>query len=110
MLRQAHRDRSRRDLACLLAPVVAPAGYLLAALITIRLMHHPEAAGPWWFIGLASGLAAAGLCRWAPGFPGYHATAALGCYLAAVAAAASVATVSAARGARALIRSGRASG
>ncbi|HUD36500.1 MAG TPA: hypothetical protein VMR14_06370 [Streptosporangiaceae bacterium] len=149
LLRRARRERRRRDLAFLLLPVVVPTAYLVAAFATVRLVHHPEASGPWWFIGftiagfaaaavaaagpivtlrrlrpggwtvrlavraagvaavtvaaagLASGLAAAGLCRWAPAFPGYHATAALACYLIAVAVAAMTATVSAARGARA---------
>ncbi len=51
--------------------------------------------------GAASGIAATGLCLWAPGFAGYHHDGLLGGYLAAVALTAAIATVSAARGVRA---------
>jgi hypothetical protein len=151
MLGRARRDRRHRDLARLLLPVAVPAVYLLSAFGAGRLVHHPEASGPWWFIGftiggfaaaavsaagpiltlgrmrpsgravrlavraaavaavtvaaagLASGFTAAGLYRWAPSYPGYHASALLGCYLVTVAAVAAIATVSAARGVRAAV-------
>ncbi len=146
MLRQARRERRRRDLACLLLPVVVPMVYLAAAIGTLALVHHPEASGPWWFIGftiagfasagisaagpilalkrlsprgpavrlavraaglaaasitaagLASGIAATGLCLWSAGFAAYHNGPALDGYLVTVVAGASVAAVSAARG------------
>jgi hypothetical protein len=60
MLRRARRERRRRDLGCLLLPVTVPLGYLAAGLVTLALVHHPEASGPWWFIGFTvAGFAAA---------------------------------------------------
>jgi hypothetical protein len=51
MLRQARRAGGRRDLAGLALPVAVPVGYLLAAALMVKLVRHPEASGPWWFIG-----------------------------------------------------------
>ena len=48
--------------------------------------------------GLASGVAATGLCLWSAGFAAYHNGPALGGYLITVIAGVSVAAVSAARG------------
>ena len=67
MLRQAGRERRRRDLACLLLPAVVPAAYLGAGLATLSLVHHPEASGPWWFIGFTiAGFAAAAVSAGGP--------------------------------------------
>ncbi len=144
MLRRARRESRRRDAVCLALPIAAPASYLLAAALMVKLVSHPEAAGPWWFIGftvagfaavavaaggliaamrrmrprgpavrlaaraawlaaatitlagLASAVAAIGLCAWVPGFVGYHDGAAIDCYLFVVIAAGSVAVISAA--------------
>ena len=64
MLRRAHRERRPRDLIRLLMPVLAPAGYLVALLVLVRLIQRPDGVGQWWFLaivlgGLAAGIAAA---------------------------------------------------
>lgn len=76
MMRDSYADHRRRELAYLLSPVVVPAGYLAAVIVTARLVRHvgavqvspgPHAVidlanggvGPWWFLALAVlGLAA----------------------------------------------------
>ena len=82
MMRRARRERRPRDLAYLLTPVVVPAAYLAAVVVTVRLARHAavnSGVGPWWFLvlivlGLAAGPAfAAGpglaLCRLRPRGP-----------------------------------------
>ena len=81
MLRRAHREHRRREIAWLLAPIVVPAAYLGAAVVTLGLAHPPSTAaqpafvhapssfaglandnvGPWWLmvLGFAAGLLAA---------------------------------------------------
>jgi hypothetical protein len=67
LLRQALRERRRLDLAYLVVPVAVPAAYLAAGLGTLALVHHPEASGPWWFIGFTiAGFAAAGVSAGGP--------------------------------------------
>lgn len=41
MMRRARREQRPRDVACLLAPVVVPVVYLLAALVTASLVRQP---------------------------------------------------------------------
>ena len=53
--------------------------------------------------GAASGVAALGLCLWAPGFAGYHHDGLLGGYLAVIATTAAIATISGAKGVRATL-------
>lgn len=81
MLRRSHREHRRRETAWLLAPVVVPAVYLGAAVVTLGPAHPPSGApqpafvhtpssfaglandnvGPWWLmvLGFAAGLLAA---------------------------------------------------
>ena len=47
MLRRAHRERRRRDVACLLLPLAAPAAFLAGLSITVRLVGGAD--GHWWF-------------------------------------------------------------
>jgi hypothetical protein len=149
MLRQARRERCRRAAAALTLAVAAPAAVVAAAAIALKVVHHPEGSGPWWFVtfavigfvaagiaaggpitalralrpagpavrratmaaalaastvilaGLASAVAATGLCLWSPGFAGYHHAAVLDAYLVVVAGMAVTAGVSAVRGIRA---------
>jgi hypothetical protein len=100
MLRRAHREHRRRDVAYLLLPIVAPAAFVAGLSVTVRLVG-----------GAASVVAAAaiivavtGLCVWARGFAGYHHATIPGVYLVLVVAAAAVTAVSAARGTRAALR------
>jgi hypothetical protein len=149
MLGQARRERRTALTAWLAVTVAGPAAYLGVAGVALRVVHHPEGSGPWWFVwftiggfavaglacagpiralrqlrpsgrsvrrattaagiaaacialsGGASGVAATGLCLWAPGFAGYHHAGVLGGYLAVIAFAAIVATAGGARGVRA---------
>ena len=49
MMRRAWRERRPRDMVYLLLPLIAPAGWLLALIVTIRLLNHgPNGFGPWW--------------------------------------------------------------
>ncbi len=67
MIRLARRRRRRRELGWLSLAVVAPAGYMAAALIALALVHDPEASGCWWFAGFAVlGFGAAGLASAGP--------------------------------------------
>jgi hypothetical protein len=62
MLGQARRERRRAITAWLVLTVAAPAAYLVAAAFAARVVHHPEASGPWWFVGFAiAGFAVAAL-------------------------------------------------
>lgn len=80
MMRGARREHRPRDMAYLLSPVVVPAVYLAAVVVTVRLVRHggvtvyPKlnavidmangGVGPWWFLalivlGFAAGVVAA---------------------------------------------------
>jgi len=77
MLRRAHREHRRRDLARLLMPLLVPTAYLLALVITVSLIRaaqgcrvahdpplvgacQPNGVGPWWFlVFVLAGFAAA---------------------------------------------------
>jgi hypothetical protein len=108
MLRRAHRERRRRDVACLLLPLVAPAAFLAVLSVTVRLVGGADGVSPWWFLVLTLAAAAiivavTGLCLWARGFAGYHDTTIPGVYLALVVVAGAVTAVSAGRGTRAAL-------
>ena len=119
MLRRARREQRTRDTVYLLLPVIAPVAYLLALIVTIRLVGGASGVGPRAFLAVTgAGFAAAavmavaavaivvavtGLCLWARHFAGYYHSAVPATYLTLVAAAATVTTVSAARGARAAL-------
>ena len=66
MLRRAHRERRRRDVAYLLLPIVAPAAFVAGLSVTVRLVGGADGVSPWWFLVLtlvgfaASSAAAAG--------------------------------------------------
>jgi hypothetical protein len=67
MIRLARRHRRGRDLVCLLLAVIVPAGYVVTAVTALLVVHHPEASGPWWFVGFAIlGFGAAGLASAGP--------------------------------------------
>jgi len=60
MLRRAWRERRPRDMVYLLLPLVAPAVYLAALIVTIKLLGRPNGVGPWWFLVVVlAGFAAA---------------------------------------------------
>jgi hypothetical protein len=149
MMGQAWRERRRRTVTALALAVAAPASVIAAAGIALKVVHHPEGSGPWWFVtfaflgfiavgfavagpvtalrslrpagpairrattaaalaapavalaGIASGVAATGLCLWSRKFAGYHHAAILEAYLLLVTVMAAAASVSAARGIRA---------
>ena len=84
LARQARAERRRRDLALLLAPLAAPAVFLVVAAITVGLARHRATpvypgphtvfdlasgnVGPWWFLFLTVlGLAAAVISAAGPG-------------------------------------------
>jgi hypothetical protein len=86
MLRTALPARRPREVAWLLAPVAGPALYLVATVVTARLVRRPAAypvppgqagsvvrladggVGPWWFLALVvAGFAVGGLCAAGPG-------------------------------------------
>jgi uncharacterized membrane protein YozB (DUF420 family) len=50
MLRRAHRERRRREVACLLLPLIAPAAFLAGLSITVRLAGGADGVSPWWFL------------------------------------------------------------
>jgi hypothetical protein len=67
MLRRACRERRPRDLACLLLPVAAPAVYLIALVLTVRLIGAADGVSPWWFLAVTlAGFAAAGISATGP--------------------------------------------
>src|SRR5260370_795060 len=47
MLRRARRAHRARDTAYPRLPVVAPAAYFIAVSVTVRLVRHADAVGPW---------------------------------------------------------------
>ena len=64
MLRRARREHRRRDVACLLLPLIAPAAFLAGLSVTVRLAGGADGVSPWWFlvltlIGFAAATAAA---------------------------------------------------
>ena len=68
MLRRARRDRSVRDLAYLLAPVIAPIAYLAAVRVTVQAVGGSDGVSPWWFLAVTvAGFFAAGLAAAGPG-------------------------------------------
>jgi hypothetical protein len=85
MMRSARREHRPRDIACLLAPVVVPAAYLAAVIVTGRLVRHAGGlkvyphrnavtdlanggVGPWGFLALiVLGFAAGGAAAVGPG-------------------------------------------
>jgi hypothetical protein len=68
MLRKARREHSARDIGYLLAPVVVPAGYLVAVIALARLVRQADGISPWWFLAIVvSGFAAGGLSAAGPG-------------------------------------------
>jgi hypothetical protein len=68
MLRQARREQRTRDTVYLLLPVLAPAGWLAALIVTVRLVGGPGGVSPGWF-GLVTlaGFAAAATAAAGPG-------------------------------------------
>ncbi len=89
MLRRAHREDRRRDVAYLLAPLMAPAAFLAGLAVTVRLVGGADGVSAWWFLVLT--------------LVGYHHATIPGVYLALVVVAAAVTAVSAARGVRAAL-------
>ncbi|HEV2254747.1 MAG TPA: hypothetical protein VGS06_16275 [Streptosporangiaceae bacterium] len=68
MLRRAHREHRRRDVACLLAPLMAPAAFLAVLSVTVKLVGGADGVGPWWFLVLTlAGFAAAAAAAAGPG-------------------------------------------
>jgi hypothetical protein len=68
MMRSARREHRSRDIAYLLSPVVAPAIYLAALSVTVRLIRPVHGVGPWWFLAfVAGGFAAGGIAAAGPG-------------------------------------------
>ena len=69
MLRRAYREQRRRDMACLLRPLIAPAAYLAGLSVTVRLVAGPGVS-PWWFLVLTLvGFAFAARPRPGPAWP-----------------------------------------
>ena len=103
MLRRAWRERRPRDMVYLLLPLIAPAAYLAALIVTIKLLGRANGVGPWWFLvvvlaGFAvAATAAAGpglaLRRLQPRGPALRVAAAAAGVAAAVMAVAAVAIV-----------------
>jgi hypothetical protein len=72
MIRSARREHRARELAYLFSPLVVPACYLAAVIITVGFVGHAASAsgnggiGPWWFLAVvvvgfnAAGASAAG--------------------------------------------------
>ena len=68
MLRRAWRERRPRDTVYLLLPLIAPATYLAALVVTTRLLGRPNGVGPWWFLVVTlAGFAAAATAAAGPG-------------------------------------------
>ena len=68
MLRRAYREHRRRDVACLLLPLIAPAAFLAGLSVTVRLAGGAGGVSPWWFLVLTlAGFAAAALAAAGPG-------------------------------------------
>jgi len=68
MLRRAWREQRPRDTVYLLLPLIAPAAYLAALIVTIGLLGRPNGVGPWWFLVVTlAGFAAAATAAAGPG-------------------------------------------
>jgi len=68
MLRRAHREHRRRDVACLLLPLIAPAAFLAGLRVTVGLVGGAGGVSPWWFLAVTLvGFAAATLAAAGPG-------------------------------------------
>lgn len=68
LLRRAHREHRRRDVAYLLAPLIAPAAFLAGLSVTVRLAGGPDGVSAWWFLVLTlAGFAAATAAAAGPG-------------------------------------------
>ncbi len=68
MLRRAHREHRRRDVAYLLLPLIAPAVFLAGLRVTVRLVGGADGVSPWWFLVVTlGGFAAATLAAAGPG-------------------------------------------
>ncbi len=68
MLRRADRERRPREMAYLLLPVIVPAVYLIALIVTIRLVGGVGGVSPWWFgVVCLAGFAAAATAAAGPG-------------------------------------------
>ncbi len=68
MLRRAARERRPREAAYLLLPVIAPAAYLIALIVTIRLVGGADGVSPWWFGAVClAGFATAATAAAGPG-------------------------------------------
>jgi hypothetical protein len=68
MLRRAHREHRRRDVAYLLLPLMAPAAFVAGLSVTARLVGGAGGVSAWWFLGLTLvGFAAATAAAAGPG-------------------------------------------
>ncbi len=68
MLRRAWRERRPRDMVYLLLPLIAPAAYLAALIVTIRLVGGAQGVSQWWFLAVVlAGFAAAAAAAAGPG-------------------------------------------
>lgn len=66
LMRSALRRHSRRDVACLCLPFIAPAAWLITVRLTTAVLHSTDGVSPWWFLALvAAGFVAA--CWFAAG-------------------------------------------
>ena len=68
MLRRAWRERRPRDAVYLLLPVIAPVAYLIALIVTVRLVAGAQGVSPGWFgVVTLAGFAAAATAAAGPG-------------------------------------------
>ena len=68
MLRRAWREPRPRDTVYLLLPLLAPATYLAALIVTVRLVGGAQGVSPWWFLVVTlAGFAAAATAAAGPG-------------------------------------------
>ena len=68
MLCRDGREHRLRDLVYLLLPLIAPAAYLAALIVTIRLVGGTLRVSPWWFLVVTlAGFAAAATAAAGPG-------------------------------------------
>ncbi len=68
MLRRAWREPRSRDTVYLLLPLLAPAAYLAALIVTVRLVGGAQGVSPWWFLVVTlAGFAAAAIAAAGPG-------------------------------------------
>jgi MFS family permease len=68
MMRSARREHRPRDIAYLLSPIIAPAMYLAALSVAVRLIGPVHGVGPWWFLAfVVLGFAAGGMSAAGPG-------------------------------------------